>query len=216
MKHTGIRATTEIITLNCKQCSKEFTLTAAVFRSREKQGRPPTYCSIECARAKPELSAQVACAHCAAVITKKLCRVKEKNFCNKVCMGKSRANNGPWSATPDVEVRREYFRAWIEKNREAVNSRSRAWNKANRAYKNFSQQKRRAAGVMTYDQWKAMIDAAGSCNSCGTTERLEVDHIHPVSLGGLTEPGNLQVLCRTCNARKGGKSVLGIDVVLTK
>jgi hypothetical protein len=41
------------------------------------------------------------------------------------------------------------------------------------------------------------------CQHCGKTERLEIDHIFPWSLGGDEEETNLQVLCRTCNWRKG-------------
>lgn len=34
---------------------------------------------------------------------------------------------------------------------------------------------------------------------------LEIDHIYPKSLGGPDEPGNFQVLCTTCNCRKGAR-----------
>ncbi|MFC4006562.1 HNH endonuclease [Nonomuraea purpurea] len=32
---------------------------------------------------------------------------------------------------------------------------------------------------------------------------LEIDHIHPKSMGGTDDPDNLQVLCTTCNTSKG-------------
>lgn len=38
-----------------------------------------------------------------------------------------------------------------------------------------------------------------------TRERLQVDHIKPMSKGGLTTEDNLQILCRTCNMRKGDR-----------
>lgn len=41
------------------------------------------------------------------------------------------------------------------------------------------------------------------CLRCGTTRRLGLDHIHPVSKGGKTEIDNLQLLCEPCNTEKG-------------
>jgi 5-methylcytosine-specific restriction endonuclease McrA len=43
----------------------------------------------------------------------------------------------------------------------------------------------------------------GRCIDCGATFDLEYDHIIPLSLGGATTVGNLQVLCAPCNGRKG-------------
>lgn len=50
-----------------------------------------------------------------------------------------------------------------------------------------------------------------ACRSCGISVAaephllLEVDHIHPVSKGGLSVPENLQTLCWRCNRSKGAK-----------
>lgn len=35
---------------------------------------------------------------------------------------------------------------------------------------------------------------------------LQLDHIHPYSLGGRFEVDNLQALCSSCNGRKGAKA----------
>lgn len=43
------------------------------------------------------------------------------------------------------------------------------------------------------------------CGKCGSTEELQIDHIHPVSAGGLPQLHNLQVLCKTCNLQKGAR-----------
>jgi len=44
-----------------------------------------------------------------------------------------------------------------------------------------------------------------ACAICGATERLEVDHIIPLSLGGSNDIDNLQILCKVCNIQKGNK-----------
>lgn len=42
-----------------------------------------------------------------------------------------------------------------------------------------------------------------TCQHCGSIDNLEIDHIFPFSRGGGNEPENLQLLCKTCNLRKG-------------
>lgn len=40
------------------------------------------------------------------------------------------------------------------------------------------------------------------CVQCGSTERLEVDHIKNVASGGGHNLDNLQTLCKTCHKQK--------------
>lgn len=43
------------------------------------------------------------------------------------------------------------------------------------------------------------------CRNCSSEENLSIDHIIPWSFGGRTEYDNLQILCRSCNSRKGNR-----------
>ena len=42
----------------------------------------------------------------------------------------------------------------------------------------------------------------GQCANCGTSHGLEYDHIQKYSHGGANTADNIQMLCRSCNARK--------------
>ena len=55
-----------------------------------------------------------------------------------------------------------------------------------------------------------------TCCQCGNSVNfepnllLEIDHIIPISKGGLTREDNLQTLCWKCNRSKGAKMGLGL------
>lgn len=55
------------------------------------------------------------------------------------------------------------------------------------------------------DEVKAFVwnRDGGCCVKCGGRERLEFDHIIPVSMGGANTARNLQLLCEPCNRAKG-------------
>ena len=44
----------------------------------------------------------------------------------------------------------------------------------------------------------------GRCVVCGSQEKLEYDHIIPISMGGSNTERNIQLLCEKHNRSKGG------------
>jgi 5-methylcytosine-specific restriction endonuclease McrA len=45
----------------------------------------------------------------------------------------------------------------------------------------------------------------GRCVDCGSRERLEFDHIIPLSRGGSSTARNLELRCESCNRNKGAR-----------
>jgi 5-methylcytosine-specific restriction endonuclease McrA len=62
----------------------------------------------------------------------------------------------------------------------------------------FTDSQKRAA----YEKQKGICP---KCKKHFNIEEMEGDHITPWAEGGRTLPGNLQMLCKDCNRRKGKK-----------
>jgi 5-methylcytosine-specific restriction protein A len=53
-----------------------------------------------------------------------------------------------------------------------------------------------------------------SCARCLSKNKLEVDHIVPLSKGGDNSINNLQILCSSCNKKKGNRSAIDYRIML--
>lgn len=95
----------------------------------------------------------------------------------------------------DPRAALDYYKRWRLRNLERA-----------RNYLRVSKHKRRAASVgdhFTLAQWGALlVQHAGCCAYCGSTERIEADHRIPLVRGGSNEVGNILPACRHCNRRK--------------
>ena len=59
-------------------------------------------------------------------------------------------------------------------------------------------------------RWQVVERAGNRCEYCGLSQEgqeavFHVDHIFPVSLGGLTELANLALACVSCSLRKAAR-----------
>jgi len=62
----------------------------------------------------------------------------------------------------------------------------------------------RNAGSYTLQEWQDLCQKYEfKCLCCGQVKPLTVDHVMPLSKGGLNTIDNIQPLCKLCNCRKG-------------
>ena len=50
---------------------------------------------------------------------------------------------------------------------------------------------------------RILLRGKGRCMKCGSKKNLEIDHVVPLARGGSNRLENLQLLCQSCNRRKG-------------
>jgi 5-methylcytosine-specific restriction endonuclease McrA len=104
-------------------------------------------------------------------------------------------------------------RKYQEENKESISDMGRAWREANKdkvlVYSRARKSRVRAAeGTWSFSHVEEMlIRQLGLCVYCGAQldNNYHVDHIMPLYLGGSNWPANLQLLCQSCNLRKGRK-----------
>lgn len=122
--------------------------------------------------------------------------------------------------TEQGRARRE---RWRQENKDKVNAaqarrraadpekyrdRQRAWKRANPDKVAADNHSRRSGRYDADGRAYLSIIQRDPCAYCGTTSRVEVDHIVPLSQGGENRWQNLSAACRTCNTRKNARSLL--------
>lgn len=137
---------------------------------------------------------------------------------------KTRKAGREW-AEKNKERKKETARRWYIANAEDQRRRSREWAAANpdKVKKNAAKKtaedhkaarhRRKARKLNAVGKWSAadlriVKSILGDmCLKCGSAERISVDHVIPLAMGGSNQPTNLQPLCTSCNSRKGSRSM---------
>lgn len=75
--------------------------------------------------------------------------------------------------------------------------------------RNRRARKKNGGGKITATEWKELLEICDNkCLCCGCQEeKLVLDHIFPLALGGSNTINNAQPLCKLCNGRKYTKCV---------
>jgi len=123
------------------------------------------------------------------------------------------------SAANAIRYRTRYhndaeFRA-TEKVRFALKDAGRTWTRRAPPEKSREKtrlrrsRKRNAEGSFTDAQFQALCAHYDNlCLCCGEKfDGLAADHIQPLSMGGPNSIDNIQPLCRSCNSKKGAKTI---------
>lgn len=111
------------------------------------------------------------------------------------------------------ERRRERAAQWAKDNPERALQNHANWRRKNPEAVKARWRNRRAAlkaspGAHTAEEVAALLEKQGhQCAACraSLTRGYELDHVLPLCLGGHNRITNIQLLCRTCNRKKGGK-----------
>lgn len=72
----------------------------------------------------------------------------------------------------------------------------------------FRRRLRKRGEKNMFTNWQKREWKEAECAKCGSSDKLELDHIIPRFAGGTTDKSNAQTLCRTCNRKKFWESDL--------
>lgn len=187
-------------TKTCSDCGKTKTAADFYVHKQTRDGLYP-YCK-QCGSERSKLNYQ-------RNIEK--ARARRKAYYAAHCE-EAKAAAKAWAATNADKVA-ERRQRYLESHREQEKRRSRQWATANpdrvRHQNRLKKARSRGAEVcsLTLTEWEAIVAAYGSrCAYCGCRpERLEMDHVIPLSKGGQHASDNVVPACQPCNARKHDK-----------
>jgi 5-methylcytosine-specific restriction endonuclease McrA len=115
----------------------------------------------------------------------------------------------------NAERQRKNVQNWNIAHPERRATNGETWRKNNPDRARLIVENRRArrdanGGMINVSEWQALLESHGKhCLCCGETKGLTLDHVIPLSRGGVHSISNAQPLCSRCNSTKGVK--IGFD-----
>lgn len=106
-----------------------------------------------------------------------------------------------------------YSAEWAAKNPSRVRATKSRWKKNHPEQSRKDAAKRRATklgvgGVVTVQEWLSLCAHYDNrCLACGDRKPLAQDHVIPLSRGGPNTIDNIQPLCKSCNSKKGTRTI---------
>lgn len=125
---------------------------------------------------------------------------------------KKKAGDAAWVAR-NRERKRAVDAAYRKRNRARIDAQIEAWRKANperfkdiqrnaKARRRLAEDEQRTGTVRFRDILQRDLGVCGICNAQILDNRIELDHVVPLSLGGAHGPENVQIAHAACNRRK--------------
>ena len=110
------------------------------------------------------------------------------------------------------EFHRTASKHYAEKNKEKIAKMNSDWVR-NNPEKNRTKRARRRASELAAKGYVVTPKEMGelyrrNCIYCGSMEKIEIDHVIPLSRGGNHSIGNLVPSCQYCNRSKGSKTIM--------
>jgi 5-methylcytosine-specific restriction endonuclease McrA len=107
------------------------------------------------------------------------------------------------------EKRRIAVKNWQQNNAEKTKIDSKLWQLANpekvRYYANLRRSRKVTNGIYEISDKEIKRLYESPCFYCGSNQRIQLDHVIPISKGGHHSIGNLVPACQKCNASKHNK-----------
>lgn len=185
-------------------------------------GRPDLY-----SKRRGDTVREATCAKCSARFLKYKTKKPARDYCSRACQFSHRtgALNPKWKGgtVRDLACKQcgQLFKlqiAAMTRNRGqycskackfAANTLPGTPREKKRQYQRNRDLRERVARSIrhhTLSEWKALLARhGGRCVKCGSSDRIERDHIIPISKGGDDSIENIQPLCKRCNCSKHNK-----------